>query len=128
MPPVLAVALGGIVGTALRIALDALIPHTDTSFPWSTLLINIVGSFALGLLVARVWPIAPAWARAGLGAGLMGSFTTFSAFAVSLVTLSRAGMTGLALVYLVASVVAGLAAAWLGLRFGRRPEPLEKNE
>jgi fluoride exporter len=128
MPPVLAVVLGGVVGTGLRIGLDALIRHDDTTFPWSTLLINIVGSFVLGLLVARVWPVAPAWARAGLGAGLMGSFTTFSAFAVSLVTLTRSGMTWLALVYLLVSVVAGFAAAWLGLRFGRRPEPLERNE
>lgn len=128
MPPVAAVALGGIAGTGLRIALDALIPHTDTTFPWSTLLINVVGSFALGLLVARVWPIAPAWLRAGLGAGLLGSFTTFSAFAVSLVTLTRAGLGWIAVAYLVVSVAAGLAAAAIGLRLGRRPGPLVPDE
>jgi CrcB protein len=116
--PVVAVVLGGLLGTGLRIGLDALIHHDDTQFPWSTLLINVVGSFALGLLVARVWPGAPAWLRAGLGAGLLGSFTTFSAFAVSLVTLTRAGEGGMALIYLVVSVAAGLAAAALGLRLG----------
>lgn len=129
MPPVVAVVIGGIAGTGLRILLDAVVPHTDTTFPWSTLVINIVGSFALGLLVARVWPVAPAWLRAGLGAGLLGSFTTFSAFAVSLVTLSRAGFGWVAAVYLVVSVAAGLGASALGLRLGgRRPEPLESNE
>lgn len=129
MRPVVAVVVGGIAGTGLRILLDAALPHTDTTVPWSTLIINVVGSFALGLLVARVWPVAPAWLRAGLGAGLLGSFTTFSAFAVSLVTLTRAGLGWVAAVYLVVSVTAGLGAAGLGLRFGgRRPEPLEPDE
>ena len=126
--PVLAVVLGGIVGTGLRIGLDALLVHHDDQFPWSTLLINVVGSFVLGLLVARLWPVAPAWLRAGLGAGLLGSFTTFSAFAVSLVTLTRAGLGGIAAVYLVVSVAAGLVAAFLGLRLGRRPEPMEPDQ
>jgi CrcB protein len=126
--PVAAVLIGGIIGTGLRIGLDALIGHTDTQFPWSTLLINVLGSFALGMLVARVWPVAPMWLRAGLGAGLLGSFTTFSAFAVSLVTLTEGGLGGLAVVYLVVSVAAGLGAAALGLRFGRRPQPIGADE
>lgn len=126
--PLVMVVVGGILGTALRIGLDALVPHTDTTFPWSTLLINVVGSFALGLLVARVWPTAPSWLRAGLGTGLLGSFTTFSAFAVSLVTLARAGLGGIAVAYLVVSVVAGLAAAFLGLRLGRPPAPIQEDE
>ena len=128
MPPVLAVVIGGIAGTGLRIGLDALIPHSDAQFPWSTLVINVVGSFVLGLLVARVWPSAPAWLRALLGAGLLGSFTTFSAFVVSLVTLTRAGEPLLAAGYLLVSVVAGIATAALGLRTGRRPEPIRADE
>jgi fluoride exporter len=126
--PVVAVVVGGILGTGLRILLDAVLPHHDDQFPWSTLFINVVGSLALGVLVARVWPVAPAWLRAGLGAGFLGSFTTFSAFAVSLVTLTRAGFGLHALLYLVVSVAAGLAAALLGLSLGRRPEPMERNE
>lgn len=119
----LAVLLGGLLGTGLRLAIDAALPHTDTSFPWSTLLINLVGSFVLAFLVARVWPTAPAWLRAGLGTGVLGSFTTFSALIVSLLTLTRAGMPLLALVYLVASIAGGLAAALLGLRIGSRTTP-----
>ncbi len=115
-----AVLLGGILGTGMRLALDAVVPHSDTQFPWSTLIINVVGSFVLGLLVARVWPSAPAWLRAGLGTGVLGSFTTFSALIVSLFTLTQAGNDMLALVYLVVSLGGGLAAALLGLRLGAR--------
>lgn len=114
-----AVAVGGAVGTALRLGIDLGIPHADDSFPVSTLLINTVGAFALGMLVARVWPTASSWLRAGLGAGLLGSFTTFSAVAVSLVSLASSGSWMLAAGYLAATLVLGLGAAWLGLRLGK---------
>jgi len=114
----LAVLVGGAVGTALRLGIDTLVPHGDTDFPVSTLAINTLGAFVLGFLVARVWPAATSWLRAGLGAGLLGSFTTFSALAVSLVSLTAAGFGMLALAYLVATLVLGLAAAALGLRLG----------
>ncbi len=115
---IVAVLIGGIVGTGLRITLDTLIPHSGTQFPWSTLLINLVGSFVLAFLVARVWPTAPSWLRGGLGTGLIGSFTTFSALMVSLLTITHAGAPLLALVYLVVSLAGGLGAALLGLRVG----------
>jgi CrcB protein len=114
----LAVLVGGAVGTALRLGIDTLIPHGDADFPMSTLAINTLGAFVLGFLVARVWLGATTWLRAGLGAGLLGSFTTFSALAVSLVSLTAAGFGMLALAYLVATLVLGLAAAALGLRLG----------
>ncbi len=98
--PVLAVLVGGLLGTGLRLGLSALFPAADAEFPWATLLINVVGSFTLALLVARVWPTAPAWLRAGLGSGVLGSFTTFSAVIVSLLALTRAGMPLVAIVYL----------------------------
>lgn len=123
-----AVVVGGAVGGGLRLALDTAIPHT-TTFPLSTLVINTVGSFALAVLVARVWTTAPSWVRAGLGAGLAGTFTTFSAFAVSLVSLSAAGEWMPALGYLGLTLVLGLGAAALGLLLGRRapvaPDPAE---
>jgi len=125
-----AVVLGGILGTGLRLALDQVVAP-DSAFPWATLLINLVGSFALGFLVARVWPTAPAWLRAGLGTGLLGSFTTFSAVIVSLLTLTAAGMTLLAVTYLVASLVLGFAAALAGVRLGapaRTRPPIEADE
>lgn len=118
-----AVIVGGVIGTGLRLAIDATLPHPDQGFPLSTLIINSVGAFALGALVSRFWSSAPSWLRAGLGAGLLGSFTTFSAVAVSLVALTEAGEITTALGYLGLTVVFGLAAAWLGLMLGK-PTPL----
>ncbi|WP_166868478.1 CrcB family protein [Salinibacterium sp. ZJ70] len=121
--PLLAVLIGGTIGTGLRLVLDALIPHADDGFPWSTLLINVAGAFALAVLVARLWPTAPEWLRAGLGAGVLGSFTTFSAVAVSLVSLADAGAWAEAAVVLALTLVAGLGAAWGGLAVGKRLVP-----
>ena len=106
----------------LRVAIDAAIPHTDAEFPLSTLMINSVGAFVLAVLVARVWSTAPSWLKAGLGVGVLGSFTTFSAFAVSLVSLTEAGEGLTTLGYLALTLVLGLGAAWLGLALGR-PTP-----
>jgi CrcB protein len=125
---IIALVVGGLVGTGLRLGIDALLPHADDAFPWSTLLINVIGSFALGALVARVWQIAPHWLKAGLGAGLLGSFTTFSALAVSLATLAEADEWLLAAGYLTVSLVAGLGAATAGLFLGRRREPIGVEE
>jgi CrcB protein len=115
---VLAVLAGGIVGTTLRLGVDVLLPHGGAAFPIGTFLVNLVGSFALGVLVARVWPVAPEWLRVGLGPGLLGSFTTFSALAVSAVELTSAGAGGGAVVYVAASIVGGITAAALGIRLG----------
>jgi fluoride exporter len=116
----LVVFLGGAVGTALRLVLDATIVHRDNEFPVSTLIINVVGSFVLAILVSRLWPVAPAWLRAALGPGLLGGFTTFSAVLVSMVTLAASSQVLLALVYLAVTLVFGFGAAALGLWMGRR--------
>ena len=118
MRPLLAVFAGGLVGTLLRLLIDLAVPHGDGDFPVSTLLINLVGAFTLGLLTAWLWPRASASLKALLGPGLLGSFTTFSAVAVSLVALADAGEWVVGVVYLVATVVLGLGAAWGGLRVG----------
>ena len=118
MRSLLAVFAGGLVGTLLRLLIDLAVPHGDDDFPVSTLLINLVGAFALGLLTAWLWPRASASLKALLGPGLLGSFTTFSAVAVSLVALADAGEWVVGVVYLVATVALGLGAAWGGLRVG----------
>lgn len=133
MKPLLAVAAGGLVGTGLRLGVDVLLPHGGSAFPLGTLLVNVAGSFVLGLLVARLWPGAADWLRAGLGAGLLGSFTTFSALAVSAVELTTAGSGLAAIGYLAASLAGGLAAAFLGIRLGSRGRavsapPIEADE
>ena len=125
----LSVLMGGLAGTGLRLAIDALLPHGDDGFPLSTLLINVTGSFALGMLVSRVWPVAPVWLRAGLGAGLLGSFTTFSAVVASVFTLAREQEAGLAVGYLVITLAAGWLAAAAGIRLGAgRPTQIGPEE
>jgi CrcB protein len=130
--PVLAVLAGGLVGTGMRLTVDLLLPHGGAAFPIGTFLVNLAGSFILGVLVARVWPIAPEWLRVGLGPGLLGSFTTFSALAVSAVDLTAAGAAASAAVYVAASVVGGIAAAALGIRLGAptatEPPPIGDDE
>jgi len=125
-----AVAVGGALGTGIRFALDLAFATEDGLFPVSTLIANIVGSFVLAVVVAELWEKLPDWARAGLGAGLLGSFTTFSALAVAFVHLASADQWLLALIYVTATMVLGLAAAALGLRLGharaRRPDPVNE--
>jgi CrcB protein len=117
-----AVMVGGMVGTGARVAIELVLP--SEGFPWGTLLVNVAGSVVLGLLVSTLWNrrSTPDWLKAGLGAGVLGAFTTFSAVMVSMVALGDSGQWMLAVGYLVASVVLGIGAAALGLRAGR-PNP-----
>jgi len=119
----LAVFVGGIVGSGLRLTLDGALPHGDSQFPLDTLLINVTGSFALGLLVSGLWSSrVSSVVRAGIGPGLLGSFTTFSAVALAVVLLSASTPSNpaLAVGYLILTLVLGFGAALLGLRLGRR--------
>jgi len=122
MRTLFAVAVGGVIGTALRLALDLVLPHSDRDFPLDTLLINLLGSCALGCLAATFLAhhTSPDWLRTGLSTGVIGSFTTLSAVAVSLVTLVRNGESGVATLYLAASLCGGLGAAVLGHAIGAR--------
>ncbi len=116
-PPrlVLAVAAGGAVGTlarhALTLALDPM-----ASLPWGTLAANLLGSFLLGVVVAVV--VSPVW-RAAVGTGVLGGFTTYSAFAVQTSALAT-DRPAMALGYALATVVGGWALALLGITVGRR--------
>lgn len=127
----LAVALGGLIGTGLRLACDLAFPHADGELPVETFVVNLVGAFALGWLVGGLWtrPSTPTWLKAGLGSGVLGSFTTLSAVMASVLALTRVGEPGLAALYLGISVVGGLALAAAGLRLGslvaHRPMPTE---
>lgn len=116
----LAVFLGGLIGTTLRVLVDLALPHRPEQFALSTLLVNVVGSFALGLLVAALWPRVPSWARVGLGPGILGSFTTFSALTVSIVALAQNGDIVGAALSIVLSIGFGMLAAGAGLALGAR--------
>jgi len=127
----LAVAVGGLIGTGLRLGFDFAFPHGAGEFPIETLVVNLVGAFVLGWLAGGLWtrPTTPTWLKAGLGSGVIGSFTTLSAVMASLIVLTREGEAGVAALYLGVSVVGGLALAAAGLRIGsliaHKPMPIE---
>lgn len=120
MREILLVALGGGVGAALRGAIDLLAARVGLAAPPATLAINLIGSFAAGLLVALVVErgALPAELRPLLIVGLLGGFTTFSAFAVQTLRLGE-GAPLSALAYVAASLLLGLLAAAAGLAIGR---------
>jgi CrcB protein len=116
-----AVAAGGLAGTELRYWLGVLFPEHAGTVPWTTLAINVAGSFVLGMLTT-VWIARPRtafWLRAGIGPGLLGSFTTFSAVVASIDQLARGGLHAVWISYLVLSVLLGLGAAAVGWKAGK---------
>ena len=110
------VAVGGLLGVLARYGIGRLTLHHEALL-WSTVAINIVGSFLLGLLVAGHWFDRDL--REGLGVGFLGGFTTFSTFSVQAVLEVDAGEPGRAIAYVVASVAGGLLAALAGYALGR---------
>lgn len=110
----LLVAAGGAAGALLRHGIDVTAPAT--LFPWPTLAINVVGAFALGLLPAIAAVGDSRRLALALGPGLLGGFTTVSAWAGQVRELTAAGHAVTAGLYLALTLAAGLGAATLGER------------
>lgn len=111
----LCIALGGGLGALLRYgAGEALRGWLGTRWPHGTLVVNVLGCFLLGLLAARWEQADEPLARALLAVGLLGGFTTFSAFGVEALGLLREGRSLAACAYVAASVLLGLGAAASG--------------
>jgi len=113
----LLIALAGACGALARYGVG--VGVGERSFPWATLVINVVGSFLIGLVLTVA--TANRWSadvRVPLATGFIGSFTTFSTFAWEGLGLGRDDRLPGAVAYLGASVVLGLAAAALGLGVG----------
>jgi fluoride exporter len=116
-----AVFLGGALGTLARYELAAHHPTAAGAFPWVTLLVNLTGSFAIGLLVPvteRISRRAPSL-RPLLMVGFLGGWTTYSTLAVDATLLGKDGDLLTSLAYLVATVVGGLALVVAGHALGR---------
>ncbi|WP_214323920.1 fluoride efflux transporter CrcB [Nonomuraea sediminis] len=110
---VLLVVLGAAVGAPLRYLADrAVQARHATVFPWGTLTVNVVGSALLGFLAALP---ASGGAMSLLGTGLCGALTTYSTFGYETVRLVEVGARFHAVANAVASIVAGLGAAYLGV-------------
>lgn len=111
------IGLAGALGAMARYWASGL--QGRRAFPWGTMAVNLLGSFLLGLLTGLVMKgLASPTAKAVLGTGFLGAFTTFSTFQVDTLRLHRGGRTTLAWLYLIASTGAGLLAAWGGLALG----------
>lgn len=110
-----AVALGGAVGATARYGIGHAWSTGVGAFPWTTFTVNIAGCALIGVLMvlaADIWP-GHRLVRPFAGTGLLGGFTTFSAYAVETERLVSVGATRTALLYLIATPVAAVAAVWL---------------
>lgn len=118
MLSVLSIALGGALGAVARhgIHLGAA-AWMGPVFPWGTLIVNVAGSFVMGVLVglfAHIWQ-PPQEVRAFLTIGFLGAFTTFSTFSLDAVTLYERGEIALSGAYILGSVVLSIAGLFAGL-------------
>jgi len=118
----IAIALGGMIGATARYKVSTWITSPAGAFPWATFWTNVSGSLVLGfLLVVLIERFPPSrYARAFAGTGVLGAYTTFSTFSVETDLLVKDGNVGTAVAYVVASLVAGIAVAWLGIVLARR--------
>lgn len=118
----LIVFLGGGIGAALRHGVNLSIGRLlGTAFPYATLLINITGSFTMGLVVAYFafkGDASQHW-RLFFTTGILGGFTTFSAFSLDTALLYERGEVGLAALYVLASVAVSIVGLFAGLALVR---------
>ena len=116
------VAVGGAIGSVLRYAVNIAAPRMmGNDFPWATLTVNVAGSFLIGLFSAF---LAEKFAdqpdlRLFLTTGVLGGFTTFSAFSLDVFGLMQRGENSMALVYLLASVSLSIIAVFGGFMVSR---------
>ena len=117
------VALGGAIGASLRHLVNvAALRHFGPAFPVSTLTVNVLGCFAMGALAARLASRGQAGGenlRLFLATGVLGGFTTFSAFSLDAMLLWERGAQAAALLYVALSVALSIAALAAGLWLAR---------
>jgi len=114
------VALGGALGASGRYLTGvAAMRLMGPGFPWGTLAVNVIGSFVMGVIVVVLGHLSANRLAPFLMTGLLGGFTTFSAFSLDALTLWERGQQGLAAAYVAASVLLSLAAIVAGLIFAR---------
>jgi len=121
MIAVLQVALGGAIGAVLRyltgIGIVRLFGHTP--MPLGVLTVNIIGSLAMGLFITAAAQRGLTHLSPLVATGILGGFTTFSAFSLEAVTLYERGAMGLAAVYVIANVTLSIAALFAGMALAR---------
>ncbi|HEX6867540.1 MAG TPA: fluoride efflux transporter CrcB [Candidatus Limnocylindrales bacterium] len=120
--PILLIALGGAAGAVSRYLVDTWVSERAASaFPWGTFVVNVSGSFVLGLLFALAVEadVLPAGIRLPVMVGFVGAYTTFSTLMLESWVLVESGAIPFALANLVGSTVVGVVALVIGLALGR---------
>ena len=116
----LVVAAGGALGSLARWGVGLALPYAGRQFPWATFTVNVVGCLLIGALMwfeEERWPPS-LYRRSFLRTGVLGGFTTFSAYGLDAHTLLQAGAPVVAAAYVAGSLVAGLLAVPLGAAAG----------
>jgi CrcB protein len=118
----LAVAVGGAAGAYARVAVDEIVGVPGHGWPWATFIVNVVGAFLLGYLIARLLERLPpsTYRRPLLGTGFCGALTTFSTLQFELLNMIRTGHQALALAYGTLSALAGFGAFMVAIWLVRR--------
>ena len=117
MNPLILVMAGGAIGAAMRYGLSRALPVGADGWPWPTFIANVLGGLAMGVLAAWVLrgdnsaePL-----RLFVGVGVLGGFTTFSAFSLEMAQMVERGQIGLSAVYALVSVLVALGALFAGM-------------
>ena len=120
----LAIAFGGALGTLARFGLSEALPAAGADWHWATLIANVIGAAALGVILVRLPNPAssPSRLRAFLATGVCGGLTTFSTMQRELLSMIDGGHGALALSYAAVSIVAGLVAVLVAVRLAARGE------
>tara|TARA_B100001245_G_C22859547_1_gene413296 strand:- start:626 stop:997 length:372 start_codon:yes stop_codon:yes gene_type:complete len=121
MQYILIVALGGALGAVSRYGVSHLVASQLSSYLIGTYIVNVSGSFLVGLLegLASKYPVFPTEIRLFLTVGFLGSYTTFSAFSLATVQLFQKGEVQIAALNIFASIVVGVLVAVIGMIIGR---------
>lgn len=116
------IGIAGFFGSVARYAVSGAASRVNESFPWGTFVVNVTGSFVLGLLVASFANRATVDPdlRIAVTVGFLGAYTTFSTFALETFDLAETRAWGWATTNVALSITASLAAVWLGTLAGRR--------
>jgi fluoride exporter len=121
MNPILLVMSGGAIGAGLRYGLSRALPVSAAGWPWATFAANIIGGLAMGVLATWVLrgdnsaePL-----RLFVGVGVLGGFTTFSAFSLEMMQMIERGQSVMAVGYALASVLLALGALFVGITLAR---------
>ncbi len=116
----LVVALGGAIGSSARYLVNIAVPRLmGHGFPYATMVVNVLGSFLMGVLVVVLAHKGGTRFAPFLMTGLLGGFTTFSAFSLDAVKLWEAGQTASAAGYVLGSVGLALVGLFAGMAFAR---------